>query len=520
MLPETPLTTVALIAGAESSQLLKWTFSFLTIWLVMNIVYNLYFHPLSRVPGPTSWGALRLRYVWALVNGTIVHDFEKLHQKYGSIVRVAPSELSFTTPDAWTDILQPGHTPPLPKDGRWSIPGIKAQGIVNIVDLNLHGRVRKLIAPAFTTSALRSQEPILQRYITLLMDRLRDIVTTEKNGTDGAEIDVVPWFNFVTFDMLGDLAFGESFDCLQTSQYHSWIALLTNTPKAGAFAAAALFYPLLASTLKYLIPAPLKNKVLDHVRVVSEKVERRLNLESTRSDIMSHVIKQIGNDGLVGLTMDHVNSTFMVLTIAGSETVATTLCGVVNYLAQNPSKLSILAHEIRNHYSSPTEMTLESLKDLLYLNAVIDEGLRLCPPVPWLPPRVAAYGGSVVCGVPLPGGTAVSILTYAMGRDPNNFHDPLSFIPERYLLEAKTDPNSPFFNDKRQSYHPFSVGPRICIGLHLGMAQMRLILAKLVWEFDFEPPTEHKQTRWEKLRTFILLEKNEIYVKLKLRERL
>ncbi|VBB73409.1 Putative cytochrome P450 [Podospora comata] len=495
-----------------------WTFSFLMIWLVLNIIYNLYFHPLAGVPGPRSWGALRLRYVWALVSGTIVHDFEKLHHRYGPVVRVAPSELSFTTPDAWTDILQPGRTPPLPKDGRWSIPGLRAQGIVNIVDLELHGRVRRLIAPAFTTSALRGQEPILQQYITLLMDRLRDLVTTENNGTNGVEIDVVPWFNFVTFDMLGDLAFGESFDCLHTSRYHSWIELLTNTPKAGAFAAAALFYPLFASALKHLIPASLKNKVLDHVRVVSEKVERRLNLESTRSDIMSHVINQIESDGLEGLTMDHVNATFMVLTIAGSETVATTLCGIVNYLAQNPSKLSILTHEIRSHFSNPHEMTLERLKGMLYLNAVIDEGLRLCPPVPWLPPRVTANGGSVVCGIPLPGRTAVSILTYAMGRDPNNFHDHLSFVPERYLPEAKTDPQSPFFSDRRQSYHPFSFGPRICIGLHLGMAQMRLILARLVWEFDLKPPTEHRKTQWEKLRTFTLVEKNEIFVNFKLKE--
>ncbi|KAK4197812.1 putative cytochrome P450 [Triangularia verruculosa] len=503
---------------ANSSIIVAWTVIALMLWAIFNIFYNVYFHPLAKVPGPRSWGALRLRYVWALLNGTIVHDFEKLHQQYGPIVRVAPSELSFTTLDSWTEILQPGRTPPLPKDGRWSIPGLVAQGIVNIVDLDLHGRVRRLIAPAFTTSALRNQEPILRRYVTLIIDRLRDIVTTDKDGKNSIEIDIVPWLNFVTFDMLGDLAFGESFDCLQTSQYHSWIALLTDTPKAGAFAAAARFYPVVESTFKHLIPTFLKNRVLDHVLFVSEKVERRLNLESTRSDIMSHVIDQIENDGLAGFTMDHVNSTFMVLTIAGSETTATTLCGIVNYLAGNPAKLSILTHEIRDRYSSPTEMTLESLKHMPYLNAVIEEGLRLCPPVPWLPPRQTPEGGSTVCGVALPGGTAVSILTYAMGRDPNNFHDPLSFRPERYLLEAKTDPTSPFFNDQRQAYHPFSFGPRICIGIHLGMAQMRLILAKLVWEFDLEVPTEHKQTKWEKLRTFILLEKKEIYVKFKVRE--
>ncbi|KAK0718743.1 cytochrome P450 [Apiosordaria backusii] len=368
-----PFEISALISGMERSQVvIGGSILFSTIWLMLSIVYNLYFHPLAKVPGPRSWGALRLRYVWALVNGTIVQDFEKQHQQYGPIVRVAPSELSFTTPDAWAEILQPGRTPPLPKDSRWSIPGLLAQGIINIVDLNLHGRVRRLVAPAFTTSALRGQEPILQRYTTLLIGRLRDIVTSGTNDRQGVKIDVVPWINFATFEMLGDLAFGESFDCLQTSQYHSWIALLTNTPK---------------------------RKVLDHVRVISDKVDRRLNLESTRSDIMSHVIKQMETEGLEELTMDTVNSTFMELTVAGSETTATTLCGILNYLVQNPGKLAILTKEIRDHYSSPNEMKLENLKDLPYLNAVINEGLRLCPPAPWRKPRRTPEGGSIVCGI-------------------------------------------------------------------------------------------------------------------------
>ena len=141
----------------------------------------------------------------------------------------------------------------------------------------------------------------------------------------------------------------------------------------------------------------------DHYQQIVDKVQRRLNFELERPDIMSYVIK----DGLDGLTTDEINATFMVLTTAGSETTATVLGGTLNYLVQNQDKLDILVQQIRGRFKSSEEITLSTLRNLPYLNAVINEGLRLCPPIPWMLPRRVPDGGDTVCGVHLPGGVSI-----------------------------------------------------------------------------------------------------------------
>lgn len=93
----------------------------------------------------------------------------------------------------------------------------------------------------------------------------------------------------------------------------------------------------------------------------------------------------------------------------------------------------------------------------------------------------------------------------------SNFYDAKSFHPERWLPAAQTDPNSPFFNDCREAFQPFSVGPRNCIGRNLAYHEMRLILAKVLWNFDLKL-TEESQDWAESQRTFALWEKPPLMV--------
>src|SRR4051812_11938495 len=104
--------------------------------------------------------------------------------------------------------------------------------------------------------------------------------------------------------------------------------------------------------------------------------------------------------------------------------------------------------------------------------------------------------------------TSVSITFTSMHRNPESFHAPDSFHPERWLPEATTNPKSPFYNDKRHAWQPFTLGPHVCIGQTLAWVEMRLVMAKLLWSFDIEAPQDKsKLVIWEKLRTFLLLEK-------------
>ncbi|KAK3337577.1 cytochrome P450 [Cercophora scortea] len=476
-------------------------------------LYNIYFHPLSRIPGPRTWSATRLPFIRSLLQGTIVHDIQKLHRQYGPILRIAPNEVTFAQPEAWDDIFRPPQGQFLKDPIWWKRPPGRPMSLISAIDPDEHARIRKALAPGFTPRALKAQEPFIQRYVTLLADRLRETVLAEP--TSRMEIDIGPWFNFTTFDIFGDLGFGESFDCLQNSRFHPWVALLFNSVKAAAFVSATRFYPAVEYMLMKCIPASLKKMQQDHFQQIVDKVHRRLNYEMDRPDIMSHVTGE-GD----GLPIDEINVTFMGLTTAGSETTATVLSGTMNYLIQHPDKLQTLADEVRGRFKSgsESEMTLDALRNLPYLNAVLSEGLRLCTPIPWVLPRLVPPGGAAVCGVSLPGGTPVSVQAYAMNRDPTYFHRADSFLPERWLAETTADAKSPLFGDRREAMQAFSLGVRSCMGQHLAWAEMRLILARLLWNFDFEAPEDKgKWLKWEDLRTFLLVEKRPINVGMRLR---
>lgn len=100
---------------------------------------------------------------------------------------------------------------------------------------------------------------------------------------------------------------------------------------------------------------------------------------------------------------------------------------------------------------------------------------------------------------------------------PTNFHDAAAFRPERWLPESTRNPSSPFYNDNRAVLQPFSVGPRNCIGRNLAYNEMRLILARVLWNFDIELCEESKA--WNEQKAYLLWEKPALMCLLHIREK-
>lgn len=88
--------------------------------------------------------------------------------------------------------------------------------------------------------------------------------------------------------------------------------------------------------------------------------------------------------------------------MAGSETTATALSGATHLLCANPGVLAKLTEEVRSAFSSEQEITLLSVQKLKYMLAVLDESIRMFPPVPSMSPRVVHKGGDVFCDTFLP----------------------------------------------------------------------------------------------------------------------
>jgi cytochrome P450 len=207
---------------------------------------------------------------------------------------------------------------------------------------------------------------------------------------------------------------------------------------------------------------------------------------------------------------EEIKETSGLIILAGSETSATVLSGAMYHLLQNPSWMTKLQDEVRTAFKTESELTFTSTSQLKILNAVINETFRVYPPIPGSLPRVSPKEGATVAGAYIPPGTKIGIPQYAAYRSSRNFTDPDTFAPERFLGDEK------YAEDKRSVIQPFSTGPRNCIGKSLAYAEVRTILAKLVWTFDFEMMDTSRD--WEKQKVFILWSKPSLMVKLKARE--
>jgi len=332
-----------------------------------------------------------------------VLDVQKIHERYGDIVRLAPNELSFTKAEAWNDILmyRAGHQP-FPKNQEfYGPPPGQVHSIITTPNHDDHARMRRLMGFAFTKKALESQEPMIQMYVELLISRLKSKVDEE----DDAVLDIVPWYNFTTFDIVGDLGLGEPFGCLRDSNYHPWVLLVQTYIKATILVAAIRHYPLLESLLVRCLPKRVMTEQRQHYELVVERVHRRMNLEKKRPDIMSHVLEQNDENGM---TIAEIEATLNILMVAGSETSATALSGITHFLTKSPQVLQELVSEIRTTFKNDKDITLAATRDLPYLNATIKEGLRVCNPVTKGLPRLVPKGGDTVCGYWLPGGVSTS----------------------------------------------------------------------------------------------------------------
>lgn len=202
-------------------------------------------------------------------------------------------------------------------------------------------------------------------------------------------------YNYTTFDVIGDLAFGEPFGCLETGEYHPWVAMIFDSIKLGVYFQSANFFPWIKSALLAMTPKSLIEKRKEHQRLTKEKLLKRMDLGAERPDLIEGFLR---NKDDLNMTMSQLQSTSSILIIGGSETTASLLSGVTYLLATNPEALQKLTREVRTAFKSEEEINFLSVSNLQYMLACLDEGLRVYPPAPMGFPRQVPKGGARIAG--------------------------------------------------------------------------------------------------------------------------
>jgi cytochrome P450 len=323
----------------------------------------------------------------------------KLHLRYGPVVRYAPNELSFIDTSVWREIHGYGANA-FKKDPDFYGPDAYGTpvGLVR-ADNVAHARQRKLVSHAFSDKALKEQESFLKGYVELLIAKLKDI------GAKGAEADLVKWYNFTTFDIMADLTFGEPLKLLQEAKYTPWVS--------SVFSHASITIPIQVIRswgLSKLFQMCVSTKTMEqrkiHMSHSSDRVDARLARKTDRPDIWTYVLRHSEDEENrgKGLLPTEMYSNAALFMLAGTETTATELSGLTYFLLKNPAKLERLQNEIRTAFSSLKDMHMTELAQLPYLNACLEEGLRIYPPVSGGLPRTTPGDGAKIAGRWVPGG--------------------------------------------------------------------------------------------------------------------
>ncbi|KAK2601505.1 hypothetical protein N8I77_010952 [Diaporthe amygdali] len=422
-------------------------------YIIGNVVYNIFFHPLSGYPGPKLWAATRIPHSYYWVKGTLFIKVGEMHREYGKVVRSAPNELSFIHEEAWRDIygLAPGKAP-LQKDTSYAIPNQESVGIVACQNREDHQRIRRNFSHAFSAKALYEQESIMGRHFDKLMTKLHGVA-------DSGAQDLYRWYSYTSLDIISALTFGQSYNCLDSLSYPEVFGKLGKFVMNRVLLGAATHYhPLILWGLLRWAPVEVRNGKMEWHRHIRNLLDARLATKEAGHDFTSYVIRHF--DRPTGLKMAEVQATYASFILGGSDTVAITLATATHYLLTSPVVLDKLKLEVRSAFTSEADITIAQVTNLKYLLAVIDEAMRINPALADGQTRVTGPEGLIVAGEHIPAHTSLSVSPWSAMRSPLHFRHPEAFVPERWLSSKE-----PIYHDDNKSMlQPFGMGARHCPG--------------------------------------------------------
>ncbi|KAK7044004.1 hypothetical protein VNI00_008172 [Paramarasmius palmivorus] len=409
--------------------------------------YRLWLHPLRNFPGPalaaiTGW--YRVYYTAIDEEGWVAH-LEKLHQLYGPVIRVTPSELHFNNPDAFDDI----HVTPKPsyiKDPEFYGSFVTPNAVAALHDPQKASKRRHLLGAYFSRRSVLQLEHVVQRTVDTLIERLSTYAETREPA------DLFLGYRATTLDIITSYLFAQRFNALDSPKFqHPLLIGLDESLRAGWL---GRYLPI---QLDKWLPewvlrkaAPKVIPLLDQVGYITRQLDKISADPPSLHDAGHKAIFSVlfdtsksdtGEDPWVFPKAQVIDECFS-LQFAGSDTVGNA-CMVGTYgLLANKEALCRLRRELDVAWPDiHSPMTWEALERLPYL-------------------------------------TIVSCGTYFVHSDPDIFPEPKSFRPERWLNK-----------DSRilEKYLvAFSKGPRICLGINLAWCELYLIFANVFRKLDLE----------------------------------
>jgi len=436
------------------------------------VIQRRYLSTISDIPGP-FWASFSTFWqVWHLIKGRIQVDSLQLHRKYGHFVRISNKEVSVSHPDAIRALL----LTPLPKSNWYKIfclPNYNHQTPMSETDPKRRVERARTVASAYTLSNIIKSEPYIDKAIGLLETRLDELAAS------GKPVEFENWFNYMAFDIVGEVAFSHTFGFLEQGK---------DVGGAIANSRVLTIYIAVMGYFQWLHRLTLGNPLVEkwgltpsqHIFDTSKRaVLSRQKNPDVRFDMMEQWLQtrklypeKLSENEMYGV----VNATIG----AGADTISTTMQAFWYHLIRHPQHLTKLQAEIDGAAAEGKLSKIVSFAEaqqLPFLQACIKETFRYHPAVMFGLPRVVPKGGLTIGSHHFAEGIELSVNPWVIHRSTEFFGpDADLFNPERWL---RSDNQA---NEKNLIH--FGAGYNSCPGRNLAQLEVSKVTATMVRDYD------------------------------------
>ncbi|RAH42269.1 cytochrome P450 [Aspergillus brunneoviolaceus CBS 621.78] len=448
-------------------------------------IYQVYFHPLAKYPGPWLGKFTEAGAAYHAVKGDLHLHIWWCHQKYGPVIRYTPNLVIFNTASGMKDIYVRGKD--LRKDVHYGVIQLGTKNLLTVTSPTDHARRNKIISPGFSSTAMREFEPKLLAHVHKFCKSLyRPKSQGDSDSAWGKPMVMSDWCSYFAFDVITELVFGKAVNLLGSQQHRCTVYDITGMMKRLSL---LMYAP-------YVFLGRLDRKLFPDEMHGMKRYHRLVNtMMADAASLSGHVFSRLTNarDNKVSagtgpaFSDADVYSEAAMLAVAGSDSTSVSLCANLFYLATYPHAYARLAQEIRTTF--PTLDSIRTgpllLQQCPYLHACIKETLRISPAVAGCPYRRVEKGDTIVVdGHVIPEGCSVGTGIYSIHHNAEYFSRPDTFLPERWLT-SNADDSLEQASITTAAYTPFSQGTRACVGRHLAQMELQLALACLIWQYDF-----------------------------------
>ncbi|XP_026429032.1 cytochrome P450 71A1-like [Papaver somniferum] len=220
-------------------------------------------------------------------------------------------------------------------------------------------------------------------------------------------------------------------------------------------------------------------------QVIEDHLNNKLGSSSDGHETIIDTLLRVQKDKTLSITLvrDNIKAIVMDLFIAGTDTISIVVEWAMVQLLMHPEMMKRAQEEVRRVVGNKSRVHEDDTHHMHYVKCVVKETLRLHPPVPLLVPRESSEDTNIN-GFHIPAKTRVFVNSWAIQRDPKSWESPEEFIPERFI-------NNPVdYKGSNFEYLPFGSGRRGCPGIQFGLVASELLLANLLFWFDWEVPLD------------------------------